>query len=122
MSRWAWVAAGLLGGLVAAVAVALGAWWLTFVLGVAIGIMVTGRAAALGAGALLGLVGWAAPLLALALAGDPVERAAVVLSSILGAAAGGVPALALTVVTGVLLALSGAWLGSAARLARVRAR
>ena len=109
------MAAGIAGGLLAWLLMAYGAWWATFPLGLAAGGIQTRRLPALGSGLLVGLVGWGLPLATMAVGGAPVTRAAVVVSGILGATAGGVPAIALTVLTGVLLGCSGAWLGVALR-------
>jgi len=115
VSRWGWLAAGVLGGLLAWLVMAAGGWWLTFPLGLAAGALQARRLHALGAGLLVGLLGWGLPLAAIALAGAPLGRTALVVSGILGAAAGGVPAIAVTVLTGILLATAGAWLGLALR-------
>lgn len=115
MSRWWWVAAGIAGGLLAWLLMAYGAWWTTFPLGLAAGAFQARRLPALGSGLLVGLLGWSLPLASIALAGAPLGRAAIVVSAVLGAAAGGVPAIALSILTGVLLGCSGAWLGVALR-------
>jgi len=115
VSRWGWLAAGVLGGLLAWLLMGAGGWWLTFPLGLAAGALQVRRLHALGAGLLVGLLGWGLPLAAIALGGAPLGRTAVVVSGILGAAAGGVPAIAVTMLTGIVLATAGAWLGLALR-------
>jgi hypothetical protein len=92
---------------------AAGLWWLTFVVGVAIGLAVRRSRTSLLASSLAGALGWGLPLAWLALFA-PVGRAAAVVSGVFGVE-GGALAIGLTVLLGVLLATTGAWLGSAAR-------
>lgn len=104
------------------VALLLGAWWAPFVLGLAVGALVFTRARlALPVGALIGLLTWGIPL-----AVDQVKYgigpAAGALSAILGFGHRGAFSLALTLVVGVLLGVTGAWLGSAARSVMLASR
>lgn len=118
---WRWFPYGVGAGLGGWLAMVWDAWWAIYPLGLAVGLLL-GRRTALAAGLLAGTVAWGLPLLAAALMGLPVGRAAAVLSSILGVEAGGVPALALTLLSGGLLGLTGAWLGSSLRALGRRAR
>lgn len=111
--------AALAGAAVAAALTALllyhGLWWAALPLTAALGLWL-GRWWLLPLALPVGLVGWGAPLLVLAV-GAPVGRAANVIGAVLGVrgAAGGVVAVVLTLLIGVLLALAGAWLGVSAR-------
>lgn len=110
-----WPLLALVAALAAWLGLVLGAWWATFPVGLLVGALAAGRLGALGAGALGGLLGWGLPLAMTGLGGAPLGRTAVVVSAILGVAAGGAPAVAVTLLTGLLLGLSGAWLGFALR-------
>jgi hypothetical protein len=91
-----------------------GAWWLTFPCGLAVGLVMPARAA-LPAGSLAGLLGWGLPL-AWEQWHYGIGPAAHVLAAIMGfTQAGPVVPVVLTCLVGVLLGLTGAWLGAAAR-------
>lgn len=98
----------------AAVAWLAGAWWAPFAVGLALGAVVGRARVAIPVGAVLGLVAWGAPLLA------DQERfglgpASSSVAAIMGFAHQGLIPVVLTLVVGLLLGLTGAWLGSAAR-------
>jgi hypothetical protein len=99
--------------------VLLGAWWMPFVAGAGIGLAIPRARASIGAGALVGLLAWGLPL-AYAHARFGIGGAARSLAAIMGF--GGQPGipLGLTLLVGLLLGLTGAWLGAAARGARGR--
>ena len=111
---WRWSLYGAGAGLAGWLAMTWDAWWATWPLALVLGLLL-GRRTALSAGFLAGIVAWGLPLLAASLMGLPVGRAARVLSAILGVEAGGVPAVVLTLLSGALLGLTGAWLGSSLR-------
>ncbi len=106
----------VLAGLIVALAgVLLGAWWAPFFVGAAFGLMVRRTLLAVPLGAACGLVAWLAPLL-----GQEVRYGLVPSANSLAAIMGfdhqgGIPVV-LTLVVGLLLGLSGAWLASAARV------
>jgi hypothetical protein len=88
-----------------------GLWWMPLVAGFALGVLLRGRRAWLGA-LLTGALGWGLPLLWQART-EPVGAVAGVLGRLLGIPAA--VALAVTVLVGVVLALAGVWVGVAAR-------
>jgi hypothetical protein len=91
-----------------------GAWWAPFVAGLAIGFVQPRARFAVPAGAIVGLLSWALPLAALQVrygAGSAAES----LAAIMGFGHQGAIPIVLTCVVGLLLGLTGAWLGSAAR-------
>jgi len=107
--------AALIAGLVIAVGgVVLGVWWAPFAAGIAFGIVEPRARFAVPGGALIGLAGWSLPLAAVQLRFGlgPAARS---LAAIIGFGHQTAIPLGLTTVTGLLLGLSGAWLGSAAR-------
>ncbi len=105
----------LAGATLAAVAgVLLGAWWLTYPVGVAAGLLAVRPRQALAIGAAAGLLGWALPLLYFhGLYG--IGPSAAVIAGIMGFGGQGLVAIILTCVIGLLLGLTGAWTGAAAR-------
>jgi hypothetical protein len=96
------------------VAFILGGWWVPFVAGLAIGALAGRARVAIPLGAAVGLLAWGAPLLY-----DQVRYglgpAASSLAAIMGFGHQGAIPVVLTLVVGMLLGLSGAWLGSATR-------
>jgi hypothetical protein len=108
----------LLGGLAAAVLIALGAaagwWFLPFVAGLAAGAAARyGRwrlRVALPATALVAAIGWAIPLGWQALHGAPVRATARVVAALAGLPPHAVVAIAATLVVAALQALAGLWL------------
>lgn len=111
--RW-FVPAALVAGAICGTGVVLGAWWLTFLAGVALGVLTRARVA-IPAGSVAGLLGWGLPL-AWEQWRYGIGPAAHTLASIMGITQGGaVGPVALTCLVGLLLGLTGAWLGVAAR-------
>ncbi len=92
----------------------LGLWWLTFVAAVGVGLAVPRTWVALAAGAVTGLVAWSEPLL-VASAQYGLKSSSLAIAAILGAKGAALVPVALTIVIGVLLGSTGAWLGSAVR-------
>jgi len=106
-------AAVLLAILVSIAAVLLGVWWAPFAIAVVIG-AVSGRArVAIPIGVILGLAAWAVPLASAHLQFG-LRPTAESLAAIMGFSQPAIPVV-LTCVVGLLLGLSGAWLGSAVR-------
>jgi hypothetical protein len=99
-----------------------GLWWLATALGVALGLSLPRAGAAIAAAAIAGVLGWGLPLLQQSLS-VPIGRTASVVAGIMGFGAGnGAIVVAVTLLLAVLLAVTGAWVGSAARrLAGLRA-
>jgi hypothetical protein len=105
----------LLSGLVVALGgVLLGAWWAPFAAGIAFGIVEPRARFAVPGGALIGLAGWGLPL-GYAEVRFGLGPTAQSLATIMGFGHQSAIPLALTAATGLLLGLTGAWLGSAAR-------
>jgi hypothetical protein len=111
--RW-FVLAVAVAGAICLAGVVVGAWWLTFLAGVALGVVMPARAA-IPAGSLAGLLGWGLPL-AWEQWRFGIGPAAQSLAAIMGITRGGpVGPVVLTCLVGLLLGLAGAWLGAAAR-------
>jgi hypothetical protein len=104
----------LLGALVALAGVLLGLWWTPFVVGLALGAVITRARIALPAGAATGLLAWLVPL-AVAHERYGIGPAAGSLAAIMGFDHQAVVPVVLTLLVGTLLGLSGAWLASAIR-------
>jgi hypothetical protein len=113
MSR-RWIGTIVLFPILADGGVMLGAWWAPFVLGFAFGIIVPRARFALPVGALIGLVGWLIPLVSLE-SRFGLGPTAASLAAIMGFGHQGAIPIVLTLVVGMLLGLTGAWLGSAGR-------
>ena len=110
------------GAAVSVVAVMLGIWWAPFVVGISIGIADRRARIAVAIGAAAGLLGWALPLAADQLLYG-LGSTASSLAAIMGFGHQSAIPVALTCLVGLVLGLSGAWLGSAGRsLVRLRAR
>jgi len=108
-------AAALAIALVISVAgVLVGAWWAPFAVGIAFGVFERRARFAVPGGALIGLAGWTIALAA-AQVRFGLGPTAQSLAVIMGFGHQSAIPLALTVVVGLLLGLTGAWLGSAAR-------
>ena len=105
------LAAGIL---VSLAGMLLGLWWVTFLAGVGVGLALPRTWMALAAGAVVGLVAWSEPLL-VANAQYGLGSTSLALAAILGAKGAAFAPVALTVVIGVLLGLTGGWLGAATR-------
>jgi hypothetical protein len=91
-----------------------GAWWAPFVAGLLIGSMKPRARFAIPAGAGIGLLGWGLPLAAIQVQYG-AGAAAQSLAAIMGFGQQAAIPIVLTLVVGLLLGLTGAWLGSAAR-------
>ena len=100
--------------IISVVGVLAGAWWAPFVAGFVIGAVQPRARFAIPAGAVIGLVGWTVPLVALQLQYGAGEAASS-LAAIMGFGHQGAIPIILTLAVGLLLGLTGAWLGSAAR-------
>ena len=102
------------GAAISLAGVLVGAWWLTFPAGLLVGAAIPRARAAIPAGGLAGLLGWALPLVI-----GEIQVGLGPAASSLAAAMGfthqaAVPVI-LTCVVGLLLGLTGAWFASAAR-------
>jgi hypothetical protein len=108
-----WIGAVVVFPILATVGVMLGAWWAPFVVGVAFGIIQPRARIAVPVGALIGLLGWAIPLASESRFGlGPTAES---LAAIMGFGHQGAIPIALTLMVGLLLGATGAWLGSASR-------
>lgn len=96
--------------------VLLGAWWAPFAFGFAFGVIQPRSRIALPIGAAIGFVGWLFPLAWLG-SRYSLGPAAESLSAILGLGHQAAISVILTLLIGTLLGLTGAWLGSAGRVA-----
>ena len=102
------------GAAISLAGVLVGAWWLTFPAGLLVGAAIPRARAAIPAGGLAGLLGWALPLVI-----GEIRVGLGPAASSLAAAMGfthqaAIPVI-LTCVVGLLLGLTGAWFASAAR-------
>jgi hypothetical protein len=100
--------------ILATVGVMLGAWWAPFLVGFAFGVMEPRARFAVPLGALIGLVAWSIPLVS-AESRYGLGPTAGSLAAIMGFGHQGAIPVVLTLVVGLLLGLTGAWLGSASR-------
>jgi len=105
--------------LIAAAAISLlgiliGAWWLPFPIGVVAGLVLVRPRWALPAGALAGLIAWTIPLISAQLQYG-LGPTSLSLAAIMGFNGAATIPVTLTVLVGLLLGLTGAWLGTAAR-------
>jgi len=92
----------------------LGWWWVTFATGVLIGLALPRTWRALVAGAISGLVAWSEPLIE-ANAQYGLGPTSLSIAAIMGANGAALIPIALTVIVGGLLGLTGSWLGAAIR-------
>lgn len=92
----------------------LGWWWITFAAGVAIGLALPMTRTALVAGAISGLVAWSEPLIE-ANANYGLGPTSLSIAAIMGANGAALIPIALTLIVGALLGLTGSWLGAAIR-------
>ncbi len=102
----------------------LGWWWVTFATGIVIGLALPRTWTALVAGAISGLVAWSEPLIE-ANAQYGLGPTSLSIAAIMGANGAALVPVALTVVVGGLLGLTGSWLGTAIRgvaMSRPRSR
>jgi hypothetical protein len=107
-------AALIVGTAVAVIAVMLGVWWGPFVAGIAIGIALPRARIAIPVGAAAGFLAWGLLLVADQILYGLLPAAAA-LGAIMGFGRQGAIPVILTCVVGLLLGLSGAWLGYASR-------
>jgi len=91
-----------------------GGWWAPFVAGLVIGAVQPRARFAVPAGAMVGLLGWALPLGAIQVQYG-AGPAASSLAAIMGFGHQGTIPVVLTLMVGLLLGATGAWLGSATR-------
>jgi hypothetical protein len=106
--------ANLLAALLALAGVLLGLWWTPFATGLALSALDRRGRITVPAGAAIGLLAWAVPLVAIH-ARYGLGPTASSLAAIMGFGHQGVLPLILTLLVGALLGASGAWLGAAAR-------
>jgi len=106
-------AAVLLAILLSISGVMLGVWWAPFAIAVIIGIVHRRARIAVPIGAVLGLAAWGVPLASAHLQYG-LRPTAESLAAIMGLTQAAIPVV-LTCVVGLLLGMSGAWLGSAVR-------
>lgn len=105
----------LLAGLLALAGVVLGLWWAPFPVALALSAALSMRSRmAVPTGAAIGFLAWAIPLLA-ANGRYGLGPTAQALAAIMGFGHTGAVPVALSLIVGALLGLTGAWLGSAAR-------
>ena len=104
----------LLGGLLALAGVLLGFWWAPFLVCLVLGGLDTRARISIPIGASVGLLAWAIPLL-VAHGRYGLGPTAQALAAIMGFGHRGVVPVALTLVVGTLLGLTGGWLGSSIR-------
>jgi hypothetical protein len=97
-----------------AAGVAYGFWWFPFVSGLVVGMLIRRNRVGLPTGALAGALAWGL-LLALDAARFGAGSAATSLAEIMGFGNNALLPVALTCVIGLLLGLTGAWLGAALR-------
>ena len=89
-----------------------GLWWATFLAGVVVGLALSRTWWAVAAGALLGLVAWSEPLIVENVRFG-LQSTTLALAAILGVKGAAFAPVALTLLIGVLLGLTGSWLGLA---------
>lgn len=99
--------------LAALAGVVLGVWWAPFFCAVPIGLLVVRQRVAVPLGALSGFIAWLLPLAALQVRYG-LGPTATSLGAIMGFKQGAIP-IALTLIVGALLGLTGAWVAGAAR-------
>lgn len=104
----------VIGLMVAAGGVFLGAWWAPFPVGIAIGIVQGRGRTAIPLGALIGLLAWLLPLARMDVTYG-IGPAAASIAAIMGFGRQGLIPLVLTLLVGTLLGLTGSWLATAIR-------
>ena len=115
MTGRTWLVIGLVAGTaISLIGLLAGMWWLTFVAGLLIGLALARARVAVPAGAIAGLLGWALPLVAEHVRFG-IGSSAASLAAIMGFTGQSAIPLVLTCLVGLLLGLTGAWLGSAVR-------
>jgi len=113
MRGWIWFFIALIAVATALAGLLMGAWWLTFVVGLVIGVIGRGRVA-IPAGAFAGLAAWGIGLVILQVYFG-LGPSASSLAAIMGFTGQPAIPLVLTCLIGLLLGLTGAWLASALR-------
>lgn len=93
-----------------------GLWWVTLIVGIALGVVACGFLSIAFSALLAGLLGWGVHLAWLA-PRAPIGRLATVVAEVMGFGSSGSLIIALALIFAALLALSGAWLGAAVRRA-----
>jgi hypothetical protein len=93
-----------------------GLWWVTALVGVAIGLALRGTPRIIAAASLAAVAGWGLAMLWQSLGAD-IGGAAATVALIMGFGRSGVIVILLALIFAWLLALAGAWLGAAARRA-----
>jgi hypothetical protein len=114
MKGWIWFFITLIGIAISLTGLLFGAWWLTFVAGLAMGLFIGQARVAVSAGALAGLVSWGFGL-AVSQFYFGLGPSASSLAAIMGFTGAPAIPLVLTCLVGLLLGLTGAWLASALR-------
>ena len=104
----------VIGLIVAAAGVFVGAWWAPFPVGIAFGIVQGRGRTAIPLGALIGLLAWLLPLGRVDVTYG-IGPAAASIAAIMGFGRQGLIPIVLTVLVGALLGLTGAWLATAVR-------
>ncbi len=104
----------VVGLIIAAAGVWLGAWWAPFPVGIALGIVQGRGRTAIPLGALIGLLAWLLPLARLDVSYG-VGPSAASIAAIMGFSRQGLIPILLTLLVGTLLGLTGAWLATAGR-------
>ena len=114
MKSWIWFFITLIGVTISLAGLLFGAWWLTFVAGLAIGAVIGRGRVAIPAGSLAGVIAWGLGLAVLQVyyGLGPSARS---LAAIMGFTNQAAIPLVLTCLVGLLLGLTGAWLASALR-------
>jgi hypothetical protein len=102
------------GAAISLLGILVGAWWLPFPIGVAAGVVLVRARWGLPAGALIGLIAWTIPLVSAQLQYG-LGPTSLSLAAIMGFNGAATIPVALTLLVGLLLGLTGAWLGAAAR-------
>jgi hypothetical protein len=114
MKGWIWLFVIVIGAATSLVGLLIGAWWLTFAVGLAIGAVIGRARVAIPGGALAGLAAWGAGLAILQLYYG-LGPSSSSLAAVMGFAGQSAIPLVLTCLVGLLLGLTGAWLASALR-------
>lgn len=104
----------VVGLVIAATGLWLGAWWAPFPVGIALGIVQGRGRTAIPLAALIGLLAWLLPLARLDLSYG-VGPSAASIAAIIGFSRHGLVPILLTLLLGTLLGLTGAWLATALR-------
>ena len=104
----------VIGIVLAVAAVMFGAWWAPFLVGIAIGVAQERARIAIPLGALTGLIAWVLPMARMDLSYG-IGPVASSIAAIMGFGHQRLIPIALTLVVGTLLGLTGAWLASAVR-------